>query len=130
KRVLAVLCLAAALRLGAAIVFPVGVGIADAGDYQRLGVALVQGEGVVDIDGKPTTFRPPAYPAFIAATYLFVGVRPGAVRVVQAFLDVGTCALIAWWARRREGPRVAFYALVLSALSLSMIAAVRSLLSE
>src|SRR5207249_10782649 len=44
---------------------------------------------------QPTLIRTPGYPLFIAAVYSVLGhSNNGAVRIVQAFIDTATCALV------------------------------------
>ncbi len=43
---------------------------------------------------RPTAFRPPGYPIFLAGVYLIFGHHFAAVRLVQALLDAVTCLLV------------------------------------
>jgi 4-amino-4-deoxy-L-arabinose transferase-like glycosyltransferase len=128
-KILLLFVVALALRLGAVFLFPV-VPTSDAGDYHTLGVALAEGRGFVQSDGRPNTFRPPFYPLVLGGVYRLAGPHPVAAQLLQTVLDLATCALLWWWARRRFGERMAFWTLVLAATSLSMVASVRILLSE
>jgi 4-amino-4-deoxy-L-arabinose transferase-like glycosyltransferase len=71
--------------------------------------------GVDDI--SPTYIRLPGYPAFLAAVFAIFGMEHyRAALVVQMFVDLGTCFLIADLARRLVSPRAARFAFLLAAL--------------
>src|SRR6266481_8254011 len=71
----------------------------------------------------PSLVRLPGYPLFLATIYSVFGhTNNGAVRIVQALIDTGTCALVAWLAflwqpdeRRKIATAIA--ALVLAAVN-------------
>jgi 4-amino-4-deoxy-L-arabinose transferase-like glycosyltransferase len=66
---------------------------------------------------EPTLVRLPGYPAFLALIFaLFGTANYRAVVYIQAFIDLGTCLLIAHLARKLSGPRAARFALLLAAL--------------
>lgn len=61
--------------------------------------------------------RLPGYPAFLAAIWAIFGLEHyRAVLLVQMFVDVGTCFVVADLARRTVGPRAAKAAFALAAL--------------
>jgi 4-amino-4-deoxy-L-arabinose transferase-like glycosyltransferase len=65
----------------------------------------------------PTCIRLPGYPAFLTAVFAIFGMEHyRAVLVVQMFVDVGTCFLVAEIARRVFGSRAARAAFLLAAL--------------
>src|SRR3984893_16647346 len=71
--------------------------------------------GVDDI--SPTYIRLPGYPAFLAAVFAIFGMEHyRAVLVLQMFVDIGTCFLIADLARRLVSPQAARVAFLLAAL--------------
>jgi len=71
--------------------------------------------GINDI--SPTSLRLPGYPAFLATIFAIFGMEHyRAVLVVQMFVDIGTCFLIADLARRLISPRAARVAFLLTAL--------------
>jgi 4-amino-4-deoxy-L-arabinose transferase-like glycosyltransferase len=71
--------------------------------------------GVDDI--SPTYIRLPGYPAFLAAVFAIFGMEHyRAVLVVQMFVDLGTCFLIADLTRRLISVRAARFAFLLAAL--------------
>jgi len=66
---------------------------------------------------SPTYVRLPGYPAFLAAVFAIFGMEHyRAVLVVQMFVDIGTCFLIADMTRRVVSPRAAKAAFLLAAL--------------
>jgi len=66
---------------------------------------------------SPTYIRLPGYPAFLAAVFAVFGVEHyRAVLVLQMFVDIGTCFLIADMARRLLSPRAAKAAFLLAGL--------------
>lgn len=71
--------------------------------------------GVNDI--SPTCIRLPGYPAFLAAVFAIFGMEHyRAVLMLQMFVDLGTCLLIADLTRRLMSPRAARFAFLLAAL--------------
>ena len=71
--------------------------------------------GIGDI--SPTYIRLPGYPAFLAAVFAIFGMEHyRAVLLLQMFVDIGTCFLIADLARRLVSPRAARFAFLLAAL--------------
>ena len=77
--------------------------------------------GVYGLSGpdeiSPTYIRLPGYPAFLAAVFAIFGMEHyRAVLVLQVFVDVGTCFLIADIVRRTISPRAAKAAFLLAAL--------------
>jgi 4-amino-4-deoxy-L-arabinose transferase-like glycosyltransferase len=66
---------------------------------------------------SPTYIRLPGYPAFLAAVFAIFGMEHyRAVLVLQMFVDIGTCFLIADLARRLISPRAARFGFLLTAL--------------
>jgi 4-amino-4-deoxy-L-arabinose transferase-like glycosyltransferase len=66
---------------------------------------------------SPTYIRLPGYPAFLAAVFAIFGMEHyRAVLVIQMFVDVGTCFVIADMARRALSPRSAKAAFLSAAL--------------
>ena len=66
---------------------------------------------------SPTYIRLPGYPAFLAAVFAIFGMEHyRAVLVLQMFVDIGTCFVIADMARRLVSPRAAKAAFLLAAL--------------
>jgi len=124
-----VLALATVLRL-LLLVFWTPELSGDALDYDRLARSLVDGRGYTNSRGEPTSWRPPLYPAFVAAGYILSGGSVRGVRLFQALLDVGTVALTYQLGRRLFGPSVGRIAGLLVAVNVGTIAATSRLLSE
>lgn len=64
--------------------------IADAADYHRLAVGLVEGRGYVNESGQETAWRPPGYPLFLAAIYRLAGARVSAAAFIQIIIGALT----------------------------------------
>jgi 4-amino-4-deoxy-L-arabinose transferase-like glycosyltransferase len=70
----------------------------------------------------PTLVRLPGYPLFLAAIYAVFGhTNNTAVRIVQALLDTGTCALVAWLAFLWQPDQRKKIATAIAALALAAI---------
>ncbi len=126
---LAVLTLAAAVRFLLLLLWSPELS-GDAVDYDRLAHSLLDGRGYINARGEPTSFRPPLYPAFVAAGYALGGGAVQGVRFLQATLDLGTIALtylIGQWLFGR-GPGL--LAALLLSVNLGTVAATGQLLSE
>src|SRR5262245_52800957 len=116
----AILLVALGLRLG--------WGLAVAGDshaapsydgawYDRVARDLVAGAGVRGVDGRPTAFFPPGYPAFLAAFYAVFGAHPALPKILNAALATLTCLLTYTAGRAAYGWRVGIAAAGLVAAS-------------
>lgn len=126
---LAVLTLAAAVRFLLLLLWlPALTG--DEVDYDRLAQSLIDGRGYVNARGEPTSFRPPLYPAFVAAGYALSGGAVQGVRFLQATLDVGTVALTYLIGRWLFGRGPGLLAALLVSVNLGTVAATGRLLSE
>lgn len=90
--ILAIVLGALALRLAYVSVRDLPL-FSDEIDYDRLGRTLAATGRYTD-EGVPTGYRPIGYPALVAATYVLFGPDPGAVHVVQAFLDAASVGLL------------------------------------
>ncbi len=78
-------------------------------------------QGIYGLSGidevSPTYIRLPGYPAFLAAVFAVFGMEHyRAVMVLQVFVDIGSCLLIADIARRLISPRAAKAAFLLAGL--------------
>ena len=110
------------LRLFLVLTFPMGSS-GDAPFYIELAWNWLKiGVYGLPVNGQllPVDVRVPGYPAFLAAIFTFAGNSPRAVMLAQAFLDLGTCFVIALIAARLAPPqsrrRVALAGLWLAAL--------------
>jgi 4-amino-4-deoxy-L-arabinose transferase-like glycosyltransferase len=73
--------------------------------------------GLSGLEISPTYVRLPGYPAFLAAVFFIFGMEHyRAVLLLQMFVDIGTCFLIADLARRTVSARAAKAAFLLAAL--------------
>src|SRR5947209_7396813 len=72
---------------------------------------------------SPSLIRLPGYPGFLAAIYSVFGhTNNGAVRIVQALIDTGTCALVGllafyWQPDEKKKTITAFAAMALAAVN-------------
>jgi len=69
---------------------------------------------------SPSYVRLPGYPLFLAAIYSVFGhTNDGAVRIIQALIDTGTCVLVAWlaWLWQPDERRKALTAIAALALA-------------
>ena len=62
------------------------VPVGDAADYHQLATRLVEGRGYVNAAGRPTAWRPPAYPVFLAGVYKIAGISVERATMVQVIL--------------------------------------------
>ena len=89
-----------ALGLAARLALWAGAGglaprIDDELSYVAIATSLTERGEFADVPGRPTSIRPPLYPAFVAAVYTLAGVGDfQAVRLAQVFLSLGTCVLV------------------------------------
>ncbi len=82
-------------------------------NWLRHGIFGISGIG----DVTPTYIRLPGYPAFLAVVFTIFGMEHyRAALMVQVFVDLGTCFLIADIARRCVSPRAARAAFLLAGL--------------
>jgi 4-amino-4-deoxy-L-arabinose transferase-like glycosyltransferase len=129
--------IALALLLGALIVrvafvlaTPNYALVHDALDYQRHAVSIADGHGFALSYGRPTAFRPPAYPIFLAAVYVVTGPDVEWGRIANAFVGVGIVALIGLIAFQLWGRREALVALALGAIYVPLILVGQAIMSE
>ena len=107
-----------ALRILFAFRFPAVTG--DSLVYGDIAKNWLQ-HGIYGLSGRyevsPTYIRLPGYPAFLAIVFAVFGMEHyRAALVLQIFVDMGTCFLVADVARRLISPRAAKAAFLLSAL--------------
>jgi Dolichyl-phosphate-mannose-protein mannosyltransferase len=142
------LALALALRLGYVAATPNYVPIHDDHDYDRLACAIVDGAGYPNTgpvvtptscgrprrDTHPTAFRPPAWPATLAAVYAvsepFTSDRWLAARIALALLGTLAAGLTGLVATRLWGRRAGLWALGLAATCVPLIMIGGSLITE
>lgn len=99
----------------------------DSHDYVRLAGGLAHGQ--FGEPGRPEIFRVPGYPVFLSVVGL-VSKSPAWVCLIQALLDVVTCALVWRLGRRVFGERAGRWALLFQATSVVSITYCSRVLSE
>jgi 4-amino-4-deoxy-L-arabinose transferase-like glycosyltransferase len=135
-RVAVALVLAAlAIRVAFVLATPDYRLVNDARDYDRHGVSLASGHGFAQAYGRPTAFRPPAYPLLVGGVYSLVGTadraqRVKAARLVNAVVGTGIVALIGLIAFQLWGRREARAALAVGAVYVPLILAGQAVMSE
>ena len=103
----------------------------DIRDYNRIAINLVEHGEFADAPGKPTSMRPPLYPAFLAAIYAVFGVENFlAVRVAQTLLGLLLVSLVYQMARKLYDRRAALWAGGICLLYPSLLGYASLLLSE
>jgi 4-amino-4-deoxy-L-arabinose transferase-like glycosyltransferase len=115
-KLLLVLLVAAAVRVAALVPGDaVSVPYGDEIYYLRQAHSIAEGLG------HPGSFRPPLYPAFIAAVFSVAGADPTAVRWAQIGLSLAAVALVWALARARYGDRAALFSGLACALSPGLV---------
>jgi 4-amino-4-deoxy-L-arabinose transferase-like glycosyltransferase len=102
----------------------------DAKEYDRLGVMLAEGKGYVSESGKPTAYRPPVYPLFLAAIYHTAGHDLRWVRLMQALIGAGICVLVYSTAIELFDESIARWSAVSASLYPPLIVDISQILSE
>ncbi len=130
----------AILWAGALVIVSLGVRLAvnraperlvgDAVGHEAKAVSLLRRQGYA-MNGRPTSFKPPGYPAFLAAIYWMFGHDHRAVVWVQSVLGAAVCLLTVGIANRLGLPAwVGWLAGLLVAVCPSLVGAAGLLLSE
>lgn len=106
----------------------------DAQQYHDLARNLLAGNGFSlehAAPYKPTMFREPLYPAFLAFAYLLPGPDVGMARALQAMLGAATCVCTFLLARKVTGSqRIAVIAAMLTAVQPTLLLYTAKILSE
>lgn len=97
--------------------------------YEDLAKGLLEGKGF-SINGKPTSFHEPFYPAFLGAIYYFFGYSYLAVRIIQGLLGAAICVMIFFIARRSFGLHTAIIASLLACFSPGLVSINQLTMSE
>lgn len=103
-----VLCVALVLRLGWLLVAN-SVPVSDAGGYEALALSLARGQGY-SLDGHPTAWWVPGWPAFVAALYAIFGPYRVVVYAANLLLGLALVALTYVLGRRLFGTAVGLVA--------------------
>lgn len=99
-----------------------GTEIGDERSYVQLATNILQGHGFADGPGRPTSLRPPLYPALVAAIWSVAGSdNLQAVRFADILLALLTTALVYQLGRRAFTPAVGRYAAAIFWLYPSLI---------
>lgn len=126
---LIILIVAVLVRLSLYATWPMELS-GDSASYHALASSLAEGEGYVDSEGSPTSWRPPAYPFFLATLYRVFSPGPWTVRLPQLLLDLGTVVLVVFLGASILGGVAGPVAGLLVALNLGTASASGRLLSE
>jgi 4-amino-4-deoxy-L-arabinose transferase-like glycosyltransferase len=111
----------------------------DARDYELHAQSIAVGEGYSRhvAYGRPTAFRPPGYPYFLAGVYRLAGVeradvarRVHAARVAQVLVGTGVVALIGALGTQLWGRRTGLVATALGAVYVPLITLGGAVMSE
>jgi len=131
-RRLAIAILLAALAIRVAWVFatPDYRLVHDALDYNRHAISIANGDGFALSYGRPSAFRPPAYPIFLAGVYWIFGPSLEWARLANALVGTGIVALIGVICAQVWTSRVALIAMALGAVYIPMILVGQSVMSE
>jgi 4-amino-4-deoxy-L-arabinose transferase-like glycosyltransferase len=103
---------------------------ADARDYHRLAVSLLEGRGFARAQGKPTSSRSPGFPFALAAVYRVAGPNPTAAKYVQAVISGLTVVLVFLLGRTLFGGRTGLVAAGITAIHPLLIATTAWLCAE
>jgi 4-amino-4-deoxy-L-arabinose transferase-like glycosyltransferase len=104
--------------------------ISDAERYAKHAQHLLDGDGFISDEGKPTAYTPPGYPVFLAGVGAVLGSHPRTIAYVQAVLGAICCAFTFLVCDRLFDRRRALTAGLLLAVSPTTIAYSGTLLSE
>jgi 4-amino-4-deoxy-L-arabinose transferase-like glycosyltransferase len=127
-----ILLAASVLRLGLWVwVGDAPLTIWDERDYNALAVNLVERGEFALSPGRPTSIRPPLYPAFVAGVYSTCGLENfRAVRLLQVVISLGTVVLVYRLGTMLHSRRVGTWAAGLCAFYPSLLAYNNLLLTE
>jgi 4-amino-4-deoxy-L-arabinose transferase-like glycosyltransferase len=126
----AILVAALAIRIAWVLATPDYKLVHDALDYDNHAASIAAGDGFALSYGRPTAFRPPLYPIFLAGVYFFTGQDLVAARIANAFVGTGIVALIGLLAFQLWGRRESLVAMALGAVYVPLILVGQSVMSE
>lgn len=109
---------------------PCGICSADDVEFNNLALRLSRGEGYVNDQGLPTSFRAPGWPLFLAGIYRLAGVHVPLVYGVLCLLGALSCVLTYLLARELVSERTARIAGFLAAIYLPHVYFSAGFLSE
>ncbi len=125
-----ILVAALAIRVAWVLATPDYQLVHDALDYDNHAASIAAGDGFATSYGRPTAFRPPLYPFFLAGVYVFTGQDVFAARIANAFVGTGIVALIGLLAFQLWGRRESLVAMALGAVYVPLILVGQSVMSE
>ena len=103
----------------------------DAQDYDGIAARLAERGEFVSKSGRPTSIRPPLYPAFVALIYRFAGMHNyAAVYAIQSLLNLATIWLVYRLGSAAYDRRVGLYAAVIFGFYPTFLAYEHLLLTE
>jgi 4-amino-4-deoxy-L-arabinose transferase-like glycosyltransferase len=105
---IAILCAALLIRVIAILALDI-IPTSDAREYDTLARNLAEGRGYT-VDERPTAYRPPGYPLFLAAVYRSCGNGVVSGQIAQAFLETLICLLLCGLGRLICSPAVGLVA--------------------
>jgi 4-amino-4-deoxy-L-arabinose transferase-like glycosyltransferase len=96
KKLILVLTIGLILRAGLLIFYwDKPLTIVDEKQYQQLSENILKHHEYAFHHGRPTSLRPPLYPAFLSAVYFFTGgIHYNAVRITQILLSLGSIWMV------------------------------------
>ena len=94
---------------------------ADGEEFNNFAINLAEGRGYVWQDGRPTAFRAPGFPMFLAGVYYLCGVKYPAAYLSFCLLGCLTCGLTYRLAQQTVGESGAWIAALLAALYLPSV---------
>jgi len=127
---IAILLVALGIRVAWVLATPDYRLVHDALDYNRHAISIADGDGFALSYGRPSAFRPPAYPIFLAGVYWIFGPSLEWARLANALVGTGIVALIGVIAFQVWGRRVALIAMALGAVYVPLILVGQSVMSE
>ena len=95
---------------------PSGPPSADPVEFNALAIRVAQGDGYVNTEGQPTSFRAPGFPLFVAAIYGMIGQAYPLVYGTFCLLGALACVFTYFLARELVPERSARLAAILGTL--------------
>ena len=123
---------AAAVRLGY-LTLAVDSPLQDTADYDEIAMNLLSGDGFVAranwFGFEMRSWRPPLYPAFLAAVYASVGYSHLAVKIVQALIGALTVVVVYALGRQLQ-PRAALLAGAVAVVYMPLVGSANEVMTE
>jgi 4-amino-4-deoxy-L-arabinose transferase-like glycosyltransferase len=118
NKVLLIFLLSLVVRISFITIFPSrSIKLDDTISWDSVGWNFLNGRGFTEIDGSPTSVRPPVYPIFLAITYFFFGRNYTIVYLVQCVVGSFVPVLIFFLAKKFfNDEKISFYLALCSGL--------------